>query len=406
MRKKEKSLLRHVLNWIFIYILVLAGSIIFTIIVTYVYNQSTIQIGLFDKQYYIDNQGEFNPNVILHKANNIVYDANGNQVAFYPTQDQTDDWDSFVHRVQSDLVDQQYVYKIGLNPSADTKFAVYVAMPMDDGGTFFFFKQPPFFNKVIIILLVVVSVLILMMGIYTYLLYAMGQRNLKMQRDYVDNITHELKSPIASVRALTETMYDGLIQEEEKRKRYYKIILNEINGLENTVSNMLELSKIQNGQIDATKSSISSYELFDTVLEKYAALCDERNIALSISPDHNSGCTLYTNQNLASRMLEILLDNAVKFADRDHGCIQILFDENSKEVIVSITDNGSGITPDDQKLIFSRFYKGDKSHNEKGSGLGLSIAQEIAGCLNEKLWLRSSGPEGTTFCFTIQKQSL
>ena len=405
MKKKEKTLTRHILNWILIYLLVLIGSIILTIILTYAYNNNTIAIGQFDKKYYTENNGEFNPNVPLHKAKNIVFDADGNQIAFYPAYEQTNDWDKYAQKLLPDLADEEYIYKIGVNPSAEIKFAVYVAMPTDDGGVFFFFKQPPFFNKMIIILIIVISALIILMAVYTWLLYQLNQRNLIMQRNYVDNITHELKSPISSVKALTETMYDGLIQDEEKRKRYYKIILNEMTGLENTVSNMLELSKIQNNQIDCSKMPLSIYETFGSIIEKYAALCDERGMDFYIDSDYLSGYSVYTNQSLASRLMDILLDNALKFAGRngEKGSIRIECENKAKELVFTIKDNGTGISSDDQKLIFSRFYKGDKSHNEKGSGLGLSIAQEIAYSLGEKLWLKSSGPAGTAFSFTIQK---
>lgn len=97
----------------------------------------------------------------------------------------------------------------------------------------------------------------------------------KMQWEYIDNITHKLKSPIASVRALTETMYDGLVQDPDKQQKYCGIILNELNGLEHTVSGMLELSRIQNHQIDCSKSDHTAEEIFKSVIDKHTTLCDD-----------------------------------------------------------------------------------------------------------------------------------
>lgn len=403
MRQSKKiTPLRRVLNWIFLYILILAASFIFCFIVTYVYNQNMHTIGQYDKEYYIENNGKFNPNVPLHRANNVVYDANGNQVAYYPAENQSNDWDEYAAKLHEEVHAEGDIYKIGVNLKADKKFAVIVAMPMDDHGMFLFFREPPFFSKMILILFIIITAMIIMMAIYTHLLTKMEQKNMKMQRDYVDNITHELKSPISSVKALTETMYDGLIHDEEKKKQYYKIILHEMTGLENTISNMLELSKIQNDQIDCSKSTLSTYDVFGGIIEKYAALCDNRGMDFSITPTISNHLMVYTNKSLASRIMDILLDNAVKFAG-DNGSIHIEFADDGNILTISIIDNGTGINPEDQKQIFSRFYKGDKSHNEKGSGLGLAIASEIANCLDEKLWLSSTGPNGTAFSFTIHK---
>ena len=175
-----------------------------------------------------------------------------------------------------------------------------------------------------------------------------------------------------------------------------------MSGLENTVSGMLELSKIQNQQIDCSKTLVSTYEVFSNIVEKYDALCCERDMNFSISPSLSNRCIVYTNKALASRMMDILLDNAVKFAP-EKGSIHVELEEDDTMLTISISDNGTGIAPDDQNMIFNRFYKGDKSHNEKGSGLGLSIASEIADSLGEKLWLRYTGPKGTAFAFTIHK---
>lgn len=404
MRNKKKiTPARRIFNWIILYVFILIASFIFCYIVTYVYNQNMRTIAQYDKEYYLQLSGEFNPNVPLHRANNVVYDKDNNQIAFYPQSNQTNDWDEYATKLHAKVHAEGEVYKIGINLKADKKFAVIVAMPMDDHGMFLFFREPPFFSKMMLILFVIITAMIFMMAIYTHLLTKMEQKNIKMQRDYVDNITHELKSPIASVKALTETMYDGLIQDEEKRKRYYKIILNEMTGLENTVSNMLELSKIQNDQIDCSKTTLSTYDVFGDIIEKYAALCDDNKMNLSITPDISAHTYVFTNKSLASRIMDILLDNAFKFADRKQGAIRIMFKDDGALLTITIANNGIGIAPEDQKQIFSRFYKGDKSHNEKGSGLGLAIASEIANCLGEKLWLSSTGSNGTAFSFTIHK---
>jgi len=254
----------------------------------------------------------------------------------------------------------------------------------------------------LLVLFVSATLTVILAVIYTAIIIRKNKETELIQREYIDNISHELKSPIASVRALTETMYDGLVPEEEKRKEYCGIMLNELHNLEHTVTYMLELSRIQSKKIDCQKHKISAPDLFQAVLNKYDALCEEMDVSFTCIPPLNHCPAVYTNQNLAARLMDILLDNAVKFSGEE-GSVQITYVSDIKCVTISVINSGRPISPEDQPHIFSRFYKGDKSHNGKGSGLGLAIASEIAVSLDEKLWLRKSDSSGTEFCFTLKK---
>lgn len=392
---------KYVLHWILIYILILIIGFIISYASTYISNKDMRPIAEYDLWYY-EETGQFNPNVEVNGAHNYIYDENGNRITGIPDKPLSPQWDEYTQKIRSKVHENGSYYTVAFRIDKNLPAAIVLAYPLEDGDTFIFFREAHSFFRMMLIIRVTVGILIVMIATYMYLVMSMQQKNQKMQRGYVDNITHELKSPIASVRALTETMYDGLIQDEEKRKRYYKIILNEMKGLENTVSNMLELSKIQNNQIDCSKTVISTYDVFGEVVEKYAALCDERGMKFSITPSLSGKWMVYTNPSLASRIMDILLDNAVKFAG-ENGSVRIEFEDDGAILTISIIDSGTGIAPADQAFVFSRFYKGDKSHNEKGSGLGLSIATEIADSLGEKLWLKSSSSEGSEFAFTIQK---
>ncbi len=125
-------------------------------------------------------------------------------------------------------------------------------------------------------------------------------------------------------------------------------------------------------------------------------------LTFTIEPKLKKCPMLFTNPALMARLLDILLDNAVKFTGVE-GHVGIRWPDGLQYTTFFVTDTGNGISPHDQKHIFSRFYKGDKAHNEKGSGLGLSIAHEISICLGEKLWLRKTSDKGTEFAFTICK---
>lgn len=392
----------YILHWILIYLVAAVFGITISLFATTISNKDKLAIASYDMDYYLE-YGCFNPNVTVNGAHNFIYDSNGTLQASCPWQETSILRENKVHQIGAKVHANGSYYGICFTGSLKAPVGILTAFPLDDGGFFLFFRDAPFFTKSVCTISLTIGLLTAMIAIYLYLIMDIQRKNLAMQKNYIDNITHELKSPISSVKALTETMYDGLIHSEEKRKRYYKIILSEMVGLENTVSNMLELSKIQNNQIDCSKIRQSSYEVFGHIIEKYAALCDEKDIQFSIYPRNYGAYPLYTNPSMSARILDILLDNAVKFSDPEKGMITIRFTDNHSELLISIQNNGSYIHGNEQKKVFGRFYKGDKSHNEKGSGLGLSIALEIVKTLDEELTLIESTEKGTIFGFTVKK---
>ena len=204
------------------------------------------------------------------------------------------------------------------------------------------------------------------------------------------------------MRALTETLSDGLVPEERERHEYYQIMLNELGNLTGTVSEMLELSRIQNQKGRCQKISCQLTEICRSVVDEYMIICEDLGIRFYDGLSEND-LQLNTNTDLASRILDILLDNAVKFCQTGEGksWIRIEQKENPGYLKISVINSGIPIKPEDQPYVFHRFYQGDRSHSGKGSGLGLAIAREIASCLSETIRLEKSGQDGTEFSFTI-----
>jgi len=178
-------------------------------------------------------------------------------------------------------------------------------------------------------------------------------------------------------------------------------MLNELDNLDHTITEMLELSKIQNEMSDCPKKSFTLSEIFDSVIHKYTALCSDREIIFICDLPKNN-LKLYTNREFSRRILDILLDNAVKFCGKEKE-IHVTAREDAQQISIHVKNSGCMIPPEKQPYIFTRFYQADKSHHEKGCGLGLSIASELSGCLTEHLWLERSDCSGTEFAFTIHK---
>lgn len=223
----------------------------------------------------------------------------------------------------------------------------------------------------------------------------------KTRRDYIANISHELKSPISSIRALTETLADGMIQDEEKTNKYYGIILTECARLQRLIYDVLELSRMQNKKETWEKEKLDTKELVAFIDSKYSFLSDEMGIIFEITEKARNLPAVFSNRDKVLQLVNILMDNAMKYVKED-GKITIDASLNSRVVSIQISDNGSGIAEEDLPYIFERFFKSEKSHNEKGSGLGLAIAKEIVNGLGEKISVISKPKKGTTIQFTIR----
>ena len=223
----------------------------------------------------------------------------------------------------------------------------------------------------------------------------------QMQETYVANISHDLKSPITSIRALAETMHEKMPEDVESQKQYTGFIISESIKLEHTVKDILELSSLQTKNKATDKSVVRLSDAFRSTFEKFDMLCYDMMIDFHIEGDLESLQPVRTNPDAIARVMDILLDNAVKFVDTDEGVITVSYEADAHKVTMCIADNGIGMDKETMSHVFERFYMGDKSHNTKGSGLGLAIASEIIANLNERIYVRSALGQGSRFYFTI-----
>lgn len=222
----------------------------------------------------------------------------------------------------------------------------------------------------------------------------------KLQQTYIANVTHAFKTPIASIKALAETLCDGVEPDPDRQKVYYGMILREANRQHHMIQDVLELSKLQSNGMDFTKTNVCAAGVFDPVLNKYATLCDCMGISLHISEEISRLPPLYTNPACVKQLLEILLDNALKFV-HEGGDIWVETACTRNKATICVRDNGIGIAKEALPHVFERFYKCSHDFNESGSGLGLAIAEEIVSGLKEKIWAESEPGKGAAFFFTV-----
>ena len=222
----------------------------------------------------------------------------------------------------------------------------------------------------------------------------------KLQQTYIANVTHALKTPVASIKALSETLCDGVEPDPNQQKLYYGMILQEANRQDHMIRDILELSKLQSEGMDFTKTKLHAVEILDPLQDKYTTLCDCMDISLHISDVFSQLSTLYTNAACIRQILEILLDNALKFVS-EGGNIWVEAAVSGKVVTFCVRDDGIGIEKEALPQVFDRFYKYSHDFNVSGSGLGLAIAKEITAGLKERIWVESEAGKGAAFFFTV-----
>lgn len=222
----------------------------------------------------------------------------------------------------------------------------------------------------------------------------------QMRKDYVANVSHELKTPVTSIRAIAEILNDDELKDSIDKNKYYSMILRESIRLEVLIKDMLELSRLQSGNIAFEKSYVSVNDIINEVIEKFEIMADDLDIDFITPKNLDNIPSIYTNYNRIVQILIILLDNAFKFT-ASGGVVCLEVSSKTEYLEISVIDSGIGIDKEDIPFIFDRFYKADKSHNSNGTGIGLSIAYEIIKHLNENIYIESEIGRGSKFTFTI-----
>ncbi len=281
---------------------------------------------------------------------------------------------------------------------------IIAGIPIKDGatvvGTMFFIKDLKNLPEAMESFAICYAVLYWISAFFCIAYLRKKKRLEEVQQNYIANVTHSLKAPIAAVKAITETLSDVPDLDTDKRMVYYGVILRETNYQSHMVQEILELSKLQSHSRDFTKTRVNAAEALKEVFEKYSMLCSCAGISLHVPESIASLPPLYTNTSCIQQVMEILLENAVKYVIGGND-IWVDVTTTKSQAVFCVRDNGIGISKDDLPHVFERFYQCSRS-NKGGSGLGLSIAQELISGLKEKIWVESELGKGAAFYFTVR----
>ena len=222
----------------------------------------------------------------------------------------------------------------------------------------------------------------------------------KSRRSFVANVSHELKTPMTSIGGFIDGMLDGTIPPEDEKK-YLGLVSNEVKRLSRMVVSMLNLSKIEAGEISINLAEYDvSKQIFDTLLSFEKRIDDGK---INIEGFEKMGAVnIKADRDLLQQVIYNLIDNAVKFTP-DEGTISFFAENDTEKTTVVIRNSGAGVSEEEISRIFERFYKVDKSrsYDTKGVGLGLYIVKTIINMHDGKIYADSKLDEYTEFRFEI-----
>lgn len=220
------------------------------------------------------------------------------------------------------------------------------------------------------------------------------------RRDFISNISHELRSPITSIRGFIAGMIDGIIP-KDKENYYLSVVYEEIQRLTRLINDLLDLSAMESGQFSMKLEQVDLNEIIRIVLVKFETRINDKRLKVDVTLDSEY---LYVAAD-RDRLIQVvtnLLDNAVKHCP-DDAQIEVVTKVKGKKVTVSIYNDGTPISEEDRKNIWNRFYKADKSRTKKEStGLGLPIVRNIIAQHGETAWVENR-ETGVVFSFTLTR---
>jgi two-component system phosphate regulon sensor histidine kinase PhoR len=261
---------------------------------------------------------------------------------------------------------------------------------------------------------------LVLVGVLEWLIYRrlktmelLNQREIKKlkdletyRRDFLGEVSHELKTPIFAVQGFIHTLMDGAIDDKKVRTKFLKKAMRNADRLSNLVEDLLIITQAESGEMEMKIRKFSALVLLQEVLETldYKFTKKQRNISSQIITNGLDQVQVLADRERIQQVLTNLIDNAVKYGNAD-GRITIYLNEEAEKILVSVQDDGPGIEEEHLDKIFRRFYRVDKSRSRDkgGTGLGLAICKHLLEAHGESISVQSTVEQGTTFTFSLKR---
>ena len=233
------------------------------------------------------------------------------------------------------------------------------------------------------------------------------RRNLaeKQNKELIANITHDLKTPITSIRGYVEGIMDGVADTDEKMDRYIKTIYNKANALNALINELTGYSKIDAREITYNFGRISVDEYFGDCASEMIFDLQEQGVKFVYDNRVKKSTAVLADPVQLSKVIHNIISNSVKYKSPERSVIRMRIKDMGEYIQVDVRDNGMGIPKEDTEKIFDRFFRSDVSRNSDkgGNGIGLSIAKKIIEDHGGRIWATVDGSVGVTIHFTLRK---
>jgi two-component system, OmpR family, phosphate regulon sensor histidine kinase PhoR len=230
------------------------------------------------------------------------------------------------------------------------------------------------------------------------------KRNEKFRREFIGNISHELKTPVFSIEGYIHSLIDGGLHDDKVNLNYLKKAAVNLDRLNNILRDLDTITYLESGKSELELLCFNIMDLISDVVDSLNLLAKNYNINVQIKNPDTKPVFVIADKDRIRQVLTNLLSNSIKYGT-DGGRTEIRFSNDNKTVRITITDNGIGISKKHLSRLFERFYRVDKSRsrNRGGTGLGLAIVKHIIEAHQQKISVKSTPGEGTTFDFTLKK---
>jgi two-component system phosphate regulon sensor histidine kinase PhoR len=223
-----------------------------------------------------------------------------------------------------------------------------------------------------------------------------------MRRDFISNVSHELRTPVSVIMANSETLLSGALDNKADAENFSKAILHNAERLSEMVSDLIDLSRIEYGELKLEFEKVNINQSILKALDAIKGLAAKKEISLNF--DEYDDEFIRVDINAIDRILINLLDNAIKYSP-NKSSVSITIEDRNSHIEVNVTDSGKGIDDSDKVRIFGRFYRTAQARasDKTGSGLGLAIVKNLVHSLDGDVGVRNSNSGGSNFWFTVPK---
>lgn len=244
-----------------------------------------------------------------------------------------------------------------------------------------------------------ITLAILLVGLF--LLYRSTRRTLQLAQlksDFVSNVSHEIRTPLSLIRMYAETLMLGRVVKEDRQKQYYKVIYHEAGRLTHLVNNILDFSRIEANKKTYHFQKLLPNELIHKILDRYEHTFQEHHVQLHLDLEASSSL-IYGDEEALSEVISNLIDNAIKYNDKEITEIGIEGSFLTNKFVLNIADNGPGIPKKEYNKVFERFYRIENALTQqtKGTGMGLSLVKHILTAHKASIQLKQNKPTGLIF---------